>query len=58
MQGFQTHTAIQPINIQPLQTQQKPRVTKARHNAEKHSLFIWQIANPAGKLLHQLTLVE
>ena len=28
MQGFQTHTAIQPISIQPLQTQQKPRVTE------------------------------
>ena len=40
MQAFQTHTATQPISIQPLQTQQKPRVTKARHNAEKHFLFI------------------
>ena len=39
MQGFQTHKAVQPISIQPLQTQQKPRVTKARHNAEKHYLF-------------------
>ena len=35
-----THS-IQPISIQPLQTQQKPRVTKARHNAEKHSLFFF-----------------
>ena len=40
MQGFQTHTAVQPISIQPLQTQQKPHVTQARHNAEKHSLFL------------------
>ena len=39
MQGFQTHTAVQPINIQLLQTQQKPRVTEAQHNAEKHSLL-------------------
>ena len=39
MQGFQTHTAIQPISIHPLQTQQKLRVTKVQHNAEKHSLF-------------------
>ena len=39
MQTFQTHTAAQPISIQPLQTQQKTRVTEARHNAEKHSLF-------------------
>ena len=39
MQVFQTHTAVQPISIQPLQIQQKPRVTEARHNAEKHSLF-------------------
>ena len=28
MQGFQTHTAIQPISNQPLQTQQKPCVTE------------------------------
>ena len=35
------HTAVQPISIQPLQTQQKPRVTEAQHNAEKHFLF-WQ----------------
>ena len=43
MQGFQTHTTIQPISIQLLQTQQKPCVTKAWHNAEKHYLFflIW-----------------
>ena len=39
MQGFQTHTAIQPISIQPPQTQQKPRVTEAWHNAEKHYLL-------------------
>ena len=39
MQDFQTHTAIQPISIQPLQTQQKPHVTEARHNAEKHYLL-------------------
>ena len=32
-------TAIQPISIQPLQTQQKPHVTEAQHNAEKHFLF-------------------
>ena len=36
-------TAIQPISIQPLQTQQKPRVTEAQHNAEKHFLFLFQI---------------
>ena len=29
MQAFQTHTAAQPIGIQPLQTQQKPHVTEA-----------------------------
>ena len=40
MQAFQTHTAAQPISIQPLQTQQKPHVTEARHNAEKHSLLV------------------
>ena len=42
MQAFQTHTAAQPISIQQLQTQQKPRVIEARHNAaiNKHSLFI------------------
>ena len=40
MQGFQTHTATQPISIQLLQTQQKPCVTEARHNAEKHSLLL------------------
>ena len=40
MQAFQTHTATQPISIQPLQTQQKPRVTEVRHNAEKHSLLV------------------
>ena len=39
MQTFQTHTAAQPISIQPLQTQQKRCVTEARHNAEKHFLF-------------------
>ena len=39
MQAFQTDTATQPISIQPLQTQQKPRVTEAWHNAEKHSLL-------------------
>ena len=39
MQAFQTHTATQLISIQPLQTQQKPRVTEARHNAEKLSLL-------------------
>ena len=33
-------TAVQPISIQPLQTQQKPRVTEVQHNAEKHFLFI------------------
>ena len=32
-------TTVQPISIQPLQTQQKPRVTEAQHNAEKHFLF-------------------
>ena len=40
MQAFQTHTAAQPISVQPLQTQQKLCVTKARHNAEKHSLLL------------------
>ena len=40
MQAFQTHTAAQPISIQPLQTQQKPCVTEVQHNAEKHSLFV------------------
>ena len=44
MQGFQTHTAIQPISIQLLQTQQKPRVTEAQHNAEKHSLFTFNFS--------------
>ena len=39
MQAFKTHTAAQPISIQMLQTQQKPRVTEVWHNAEKHSLF-------------------
>ena len=39
MQAFQTHTAAQPISIQPLQTQQKPRVTEVGHNAEKYSLL-------------------
>ena len=39
MQAFQTHTAAQPISIQLPQTQQKPHVTEARHNAEKHSLL-------------------
>ena len=43
MQGFQTHTVVQPISIQLLQTQQKPRVTEARHNAEKHSLLKMKI---------------
>ena len=32
-------TAIQPISIQLLQTQQKPRVTEVQHNAEKHFLL-------------------
>ena len=32
--------AIQPISIQLLQTQQKPRVTDAHHNAEKHYLLV------------------
>ena len=32
-------TTVQPISIQPLQTQQKPRVTEAQHNAERHFLF-------------------
>ena len=40
MQGFQTHTAVQPISIQLLQTQQKPCVTEVRYNAEKHSLLV------------------
>ena len=40
MQAFQTHTVAQPISIQPLQTQQKPCVTQARHNAEKHSSVV------------------
>ena len=29
-----------PISIQQLQTQQKPPVTEAWHNAEKHYLFV------------------
>ena len=45
MQAFQMHTAIQPISIQPLQTQQKPCVTEARHNAEKHSLLTKRLRN-------------
>ena len=32
-------TAVQPVSIQPLQTQPKPRVTEAQHNAEKHFLL-------------------
>ena len=40
MQAFQTHTAAQPISIQPLQTQQKPGVTEARHNAEKKAFLV------------------
>ena len=43
MQAFQTHTATQPINIQLLQTQQKPHVTEAWHNAEKHSLLLAKV---------------
>ena len=39
MKAFQTHTAAQPISIQPLHTQKKPCVTEAWHNAEKHSLL-------------------
>ena len=50
-QAFQTHTAAQPISIQPLQTQQKPRVTKVRHNAEKHSLFSVKMIVITEKLL-------
>ena len=46
MQGFKTHTAVQPISIQLLQTQQKPRVTEAWHNAEKHSLLCHNIYIP------------
>ena len=34
-------TAVQPISIQPLQTQQKPRVTEAQHNAEKALLVCY-----------------
>ena len=30
---------ITPSLLQDIQTQQKPRVTEAQHNAEKHSLF-------------------
>ena len=37
---FQTPTAIQPISIQLLQTQQKPCVTETWRNAEKHSLLV------------------
>ena len=52
MQGFQIHTAIQPISIQPLQTQQKPSVTEARHNAEKHSLFVFcKLSSSVNNLL-------
>ena len=57
MQGFQTDTAIQPISIQPLQTQQKPRVAEARHNAEKHSLLFslnkTNSLHPVGLILCQ-----
>ena len=59
MQGFQTHTAIQPISIQPLQTQQKPCVTEARHNAEKHSLltlYLWWHKRREGVRTHSLSL--
>ena len=37
LQDTHSHSTI---SIQPLQTQQKPCVTEARHNAEKHSLFL------------------
>ena len=57
MQGFQTHTVIQPISIQPLQTQQKPQVTEVRHNAEKHSLFLGLKWNHLTFILHQNNLV-
>ena len=30
--------AFRHVTPPPLQTQQKPRVTEAQHNAEKHSL--------------------
>ena len=53
MQGFQTHTAIQPISIQPLQTQQKPCVAEARHSAEKHSLLRVSVC-PQGGGVHPL----
>ena len=55
MQGFQTHTAVQPISIQPLQTQQKPRVTKVQHNAEKHSLLQVCVC-PRGEVVSQHAL--
>ena len=56
MQAFQTHTAAQPISIQLLQTQQKPRVTEARHNAEKHSLFLEQQHQQQNKEEEGLTV--
>ena len=32
--------AFHHVTPPPLQTQQKPRVTEAQHNAEKHFLFL------------------
>ena len=37
--------AFRHVTPPPLQTQQKPRVTEAQHNAEKHFLFkkkVWK----------------
>ena len=36
---------ITPSLLQEIQTQQKPRVTEARHNVEKHSLFKLTLAS-------------
>ena len=57
MQGIQTHKAVQPISIQLLQTQQKPHVTEAWHNAEKHSLLwiVMPIDCPLNTLLTKTT---
>ena len=58
MQAFQIHTDAQPISIQPLQTQQKPRVTEVQHNAEKHYLLELCFSNLASPtFLNYLTYV-
>ena len=47
-------TAAQPISIQLLQTQQKPRVAEERHNAEKHSLLLVNVAKRITKEMFRL----